>query len=279
MLKKALDKLVFGIKTRLHESGKRQELLAIDRRIDLLRAGNGPPLLYLHGLLAETRWLPFHQELSKSFEVIAPAHPGYGATEGLDEMDAPEDLVFHYLDVLDALGLERVSVVGVSLGGWIAAELAVRYPERIERLVLADAFGLALDEYPMPDLAAALSDARALRELVFADPKNFVADVVLPAKESDPERAAEARGAAAAASRLGGSPFMRDPKLERRLRRVTCPTLVLWGDRDPLLPLGHAERFRDAIPRAELQVLRDCGHLPQLEQSVRFVAAVREFLK
>jgi pimeloyl-ACP methyl ester carboxylesterase len=279
MIKKAFKKLVLNVKTKLHESGKRQELLAIDHRVDLLRAGSGPPLLYLHSLLGEIRWLPFHQELSKSFDVIAPAHPGFGETEGIDEIELMEDVVFHYLDVLDGLGLERASFVGVSLGGWIAAEFAVRYPERVEKLVLADAFGLRLEEHPVPDFALSLTDPLALREWLFADPKGYVAEVAVPSKEPEPERAAEARKAIAATLRLGSSPFMQSPKLERRLRRITSPTLVLWGDRDPLLPLAYAERYRDLIPRAELQVIRDCGHLPPLEQDDRFVASVREFLQ
>jgi pimeloyl-ACP methyl ester carboxylesterase len=279
MLRKAFKKLVFGIKTKLHESGKRQELLAIDHRVDLLRSGEGPPLLYLHSLAGEVRWLPFHQELSKGFDVIAPAHPGFGATEGVEETDSMEDLVFHYLDVLDGLGLERANFVGVSYGGWIAAEFAVRYPERVEKLVLADAFGLGIDEHPVPDFLEKLPDAQALRALLFADPKGFVADYVLSTKEPEQERVVEIHKAGAALAAFGRAPFMHDPKLARRLRRVTCPTLVLWGDHDPLLPLAHAERYRDLIARAELQVVRDCGHLPQLEQSDRFVEAVREFLR
>jgi pimeloyl-ACP methyl ester carboxylesterase len=278
MLRKALKKLVFGIKTKLHESGKRQELLAIDHRVDLMRAGEGAPLLYLHSVLGEVKWLPFHQELSKGFDVIAPAHPGFGATEVVEATDTMEDLVFHYLDVLDGLGLERAHFVGVSFGGWIAAEFAVRYPERVEKLVLADAFGLGVDEHPTPDFLAKATDPQALRALLFADPKGFVADYVMSAKEPEQDRIVEVYRASKALAAFGRTPFMHDPKLARRLRRVTCPTLVLWGDRDPLLPLSHAERYRDLIARAELQVIRDCGHLPQIEQGDRFVAAVREFL-
>jgi pimeloyl-ACP methyl ester carboxylesterase len=279
VIKKTFKKLVYGLKTKLHESGKRQELLAVDHRVEMLRGGEGPPLVFLHSFLGETRWLPFHQRLADRFEVVAPAHPGFGATEGLDEIDTMEDVVFHYLDVLDGLGLKRASVVGVSLGGWIAAEIAVRYPERIDRLVLADAFGLWLDEHPIPDFVPSLADPVALRPLAFADPKGPMADLLLPAKPSDEVRATIARSAAATA-RLGarsGMHGMHDPKLARRLRRVTCPTLVVWGDRDPLLPLAYAEAWRDQLPKAELQVLENCGHLPHFEQEARFVEAVTEF--
>jgi pimeloyl-ACP methyl ester carboxylesterase len=276
MIRKTLQKLVYSVKTRLHESGKRQELLAVDHRVDMVRGGEGPTLLFLHSVLGETRWLPFHQRLAERFDVVAPAHPGFGATGGLDEIDAMEDMVFHYLDVLDGLGLDRAHVVGVSLGGWIAAELAVRHPERISRLVLADAFGLRLDGHEPPDLFATAGDLAALRGLLFADPKGPMADLLLPAKE--PERREAAAKALEASSRLGRSPRMYDPKLAGRLRRITCPTLVVWGERDPLLPLAYAEAYRDGIPRAELEVLADCGHLPHFEQERRFVETVAEFL-
>jgi pimeloyl-ACP methyl ester carboxylesterase len=278
MIGKSLKKLVYAVKTRMHESGKRQELLAVDHRVEMLRGGEGPPLLYLHSFLGETRWLPFHQRLAERFDVVAPAHPGFGATEGLEAIDTMEDVVFHYLDVLDGLGLERAHVVGVSLGGWIAAELAVRHPERIVRLVLADAFGLWRDEHPIPDLFSRLPDPRALRPLLFADPAGPMADVALPAKAPEAGRATAALEAAESRSWLGDGARLYDPKLERRLRRATCPTLVVWGERDPILPLVYAEAYRDALPNAELEVLPDCGHLPHFEQEAAFVKAVTEFL-
>lgn len=278
MIRKTLRKLVYGLKTRWHESGKRQELLAVDHRVDLLRGGEGPPLVYLHSIVGETRWLPFHQGLAERFDVIAPAHPGYGTTEGAEEIGSMEDMVFHYLDVFEGLGLERAHLVGVSLGGWIAAEIAVRYPERIGRLVLADAFGLRLDDAPVPDLFERRSDVAALRRLLFADPNGPMADIALPQRRPDPEAEATPHEALAAAARLGASRLLHDPKLAGRLRRVTCPTLVLWGERDALLPLAYAEAFRDRIAGAHLHVVPGAGHLPQFEQGGQFVEAVTEFL-
>lgn len=271
MIRKTFKKLVYGLKTRMHEAGKRQELLAVDHRVDLLRGGEGPPLVFLHSVVGETRWLPFHQRLAEHFDVIAPAHPGYGETEGVAGIDTMEDLVFHYLDVLDGLGLERVPIVGVSLGGWIAAELAVRHPERISRLVLADAFGLRIEDHAIPDLLAVLDDTRALRRLLFADPSGPMADLALPDK--GPER----DQLIAAFRAFGPAAPLYDPKLAGRLRRATCPTLVVWGDHDPLLPLAYAEAYRDGLPNAELEIIQACGHLPHFEQEKRFVEAVTEF--
>jgi hypothetical protein len=92
MIGKTFKKLVYGIKTRWHESGKRQEVLAVDHRVELVRGGEGRPLLFLHSLLGETRWLPFHQKLAESFDVVAPAHPGFGTTEGLGAIDGVEEV-------------------------------------------------------------------------------------------------------------------------------------------------------------------------------------------
>lgn len=267
MIRKTLKKLVYGLRTRWHEGGKRQEVLAVDHRVDLLRGGDGPPVVYLHGVVGETRWYPFHQALAERFDVIAPAHPGYGATEGLAEIDTAEDVVFHYLDLFEGLGIARAHVVGVSLGGWIAAELAVRHPERIGKLVLADAFGLRVEGEEPRDPFARAGHSAALRDLLFADPGGAMADILIPAKR--PESAVVVPAYA---------PLVESPKLARRLRRVTAPTLVLWGERDRVVSLAHAEAYRDGIPGAELNVIPAAGHLPQFEQGERFVEAVVEFL-
>lgn len=274
MIRKTFTKLVYGLKTKLHESGKRHDVTAVDHRVELVRGGDGPTLLYLHSLLGETRWLPFHQKLAGRFDVIAPAHPGLGASEPI-EIDAVEDVVFHYLDLLDALEIRRTRVVGVSFGGWIAAELAVRAPERVERLVLADACGLPDAERPAVNVLAVRNDLKGMRSLYFADPDGPMADVALP-KKAGSDRVESARTACTLATSV--SPSLASPKLERRLRRIACPTLVIWGDRDGVVPVSHAERYHAAIPGAELTILEGCGHLPPFECEERFVDAVTGFL-
>ena len=112
-------------------------------RIRLLRAGSGEPLLYLHGLLGEVRWMPFFDLVSRHFTLYVPEHPGFGTSEGLERVETVGDLAFHYADLMDELGLERPHIAGLSLGGWIAAELAVHYVDRVRKLVLIDAMGLA----------------------------------------------------------------------------------------------------------------------------------------
>jgi pimeloyl-ACP methyl ester carboxylesterase len=121
--------------------GPGRTLAVHGRRVQLFEGGAGPSLLYLHG--ADTFWwMPVHDLLARRHRVVLPVHPGFGASEGLETIETMEDLVFHTLDVLDALGLDRVDVVGLSLGGWLGAELALRHPRRVDRLVLVDAAGV-----------------------------------------------------------------------------------------------------------------------------------------
>jgi pimeloyl-ACP methyl ester carboxylesterase len=272
-----LKQLQYGAKIKLHAADKLKLIDVAGRQTQLLRAGSGEPLVYLHSAIGETRWLPFHQELSRHFEVFAPAHPGFAASAGYEEIDGMEDVVFHYLDLFETLGLERCNLVGVSLGGWIAAEFAVRYPERIEKLVLVNAAGLWLDEAPIPDFFTKLTDPAAMRSLLFADPQSFIAELLFP-EETDDERLEAAIKAMQTTARLGWNPFMHNPKLKGRLRRIICPTLVLWGANDRLLPPVYAQAYHQAIAHSELKLIDRCGHLPMFEQEDEFVTAVTRFL-
>jgi pimeloyl-ACP methyl ester carboxylesterase len=121
-------------------------------RVHLFRGGEGKPLLFLHAAGGAGTWLEFHQLLARrGFDVIAPDHPGFGKSDEFPEVEAIDDLVYHYLDVMDALGLDHPHVVGASIGGWIAAELAVAAPHRVGSLVLLSAAGLRLPEHPVTD--------------------------------------------------------------------------------------------------------------------------------
>lgn len=252
------------------------------RRIQEIRGGSGAPLLYLHGAAGEALWLPHLERLAERYELHAPAHPGFLESEGLDEIRDVEDYALHYLDYLDALGWERVRVVGLSLGGWIAAELASRHPERVERLVLADAVGIRIPEKPIADLFAI--DTRfpeRLRELLFFDPTGPAAQLVQPPGQGSelPDDVLEnAMKAMAATAKVGWNPLLHDPKLEGRLHRVSAPTLVLWGEHDRVTPLEYGERYAKRIPDARLEVLSECGHLAPFERPDAWAEAVARFL-
>src|SRR5262249_38523620 len=138
-----LKKLHYGARVLLSRSGQAETIDVSGRPTVLHHAGQGEPFVYLHSTLAESSmWLPFHQSFAKEFRVFAPTHPGFGKSGGFDQIECTEDLAFHYVELFDLLGLEQMILGGVSLGGWIAAEFAVRWPERVKRLWIADAPGM-----------------------------------------------------------------------------------------------------------------------------------------
>jgi pimeloyl-ACP methyl ester carboxylesterase len=149
-----LKKLTYGARVLLSKGSGQPETIAVaGRSIVLMHAGEGPPFVYLHSTLGESfLWLPFYQRLAKQFHVYVPTHPGFGQSGGFEQIDTIDDMAFHYLELLDALGLDQVILGGVSLGGWIAAEVAVRWPERVKKLWLTAAPGLWVEKEPLPDL-------------------------------------------------------------------------------------------------------------------------------
>jgi pimeloyl-ACP methyl ester carboxylesterase len=245
------------------------------KSVQLFEGGDGPPVLYLHGA-GTYWWLPGHDRLAARRHVYLPAHPGFGDSTGAEDIEDIEDLVFHTLDVLDELALERVDVVGLSLGGWCAVELALRQPQRVNRLVLVDAAGLRLRDVPTPDLF--LATPAESRELLFADPKGPIAMAAIPDTPPAPEKMVYILRGREAAARLLWNPHVRYRKLMSRLDRVKRPTLVVWGAQDRLFPLPYGEAFARGIPGAKLVTIDRCGHLPPVEQPERFAEAVLDFL-
>jgi pimeloyl-ACP methyl ester carboxylesterase len=241
-------------------------------RVHLLRGGTGEPVLFLHAAGGAGTWLPIHELVaSAGFQVIAPDHPGFGKSDEFPEADAVDDLVFHYLDVLDALGLDRPHVVGASFGGWIAAELAVHAPHRVGSLTLLSAAGLRLPEHPVADLF--LMPPAKVASVVFHNPPP-PAPAPAPGQAPDLDAIIAAYREATALARFCWVPFMSDPKLERRLRRVTAPTLVVAPSDDRLIPVEHAKRYAELIPGAAYAEVPDCGHAMYFEKPEEFASAV-----
>lgn len=243
-------------------------------KVSVQRAGAGQPLLFLHGARGALMWLPFMAELAKHFEVIVPEHPGFGRSETPDWLDNIGDLAYFYLDFIAALGLAEVNLVGTSLGGWIAAEVAVRDQNPLRTLVLVAPAGIHVKGVQKGDVFL-WSPEELVRNLV-ADPR--LAEAMLQQVPSDEERDLMMKNNFTFA-KLSWQPRLYDPHLAKWLHRITVPTLILWGDSDKLIPPAYGPAFRDLIPGSKLHVFAGCGHLPQIEKKDEFVTAVRQFIQ
>ena len=244
-------------------------------RVHMFRAGAGEPLLFLHAAGGAGAWLDFHRMLGEGgYDVIAPDHPGFGKSDDFPEVEAMDDLVYHYLDLLDALGLERAHVVGASFGGWIAAELAVAAPHRVGSLALLSAAGLRLPEHPVPDIF--LMPPAELVATLFHNPPPAPAPAASAAPDIDAVLAAYRD--ATALARFSWVPFLSNPKLERRLRRITAPALVVAPSDDRLIPVAHAQRYASRITGARFAEVPDCGHAMYFERPAEFADVVLGFL-
>jgi pimeloyl-ACP methyl ester carboxylesterase len=241
-------------------------------RIRLMRGGAGEPLVYLHGASGAS-WLPFLDKLTPNFDVIAPEHPGFGESDTPDWLDNIHDVAYFYLDMLDELKLKNVHLVGNSLGGWIAAELAIRNTQRLASLTLAGSAGLYVPGVEQTD-SFLTTDEQRLRGF-FYDPKR--ADEMI-ARVLDPTREDIALKNHATVAKLVWQPRSHDPHLAKWLHRIDVPTLLLWGDHDRMFPIAHAHAFQKAIPGAKLVIIPKCGHVPQIEKPDEFVAALESFI-
>jgi pimeloyl-ACP methyl ester carboxylesterase len=253
----------------------------IERTIDvqgiqthLFEAGSptAPPLLYLHGTFLGNLWLDYHKELAQHFHLFAPDTPGFGLTRRPDWMRDMSDYTLYFRDLLNALGLQKAAIIGHSLGGWMAAEIAVWYPDRISKLVLSNAAGIRVKGSPIGNLFAMNA-----QELVAACFDNLAAAMPLMPPEVNADYLLDQYRQRTTLASLAWNPHY-DPKLERRLAWVTCPALVIWGENDRLIPPVYGDTFHKLIAGSKLVKLAGTGHMPMFEQYEAWSAEIVEFL-
>jgi pimeloyl-ACP methyl ester carboxylesterase len=232
-------------------------------RIELIERGSGAPLLFLHPGIGIDPDAPVLDALARSRRVIAPSHPGFGNSELPKGVGTVDDLSYFYLDLLDQLDLRETLVVGVGLGAWIAAAIAVKSCERLAQLVLANAVGIKVGDRETRDIVDIWAiTADELDALAFHDPSIARRDY-----RNLPEAAAlvAARNREATA-RFCWSPYMHDPKLKARLHRIRIPTLFLWGTADRVLSEPYGRAYCAAVPGARFETIERAGHYPHIEQ-------------
>jgi pimeloyl-ACP methyl ester carboxylesterase len=277
-----LKKLQYGVRVMLSRGGGEPETIDVSGRPTvLMHAGKGTPFVYLHSSVGEAfMWFPFYQTWAKEFQVFVPTHPGFGKSGGFDQIDSIEDMAYHYVELFDTLGLTEVIIGGVSLGGWIAAEFAVRWPERVKKLWIADAPGMWVEEEPLPDLFRLMQDRTKVRDLLFHDPRGPVATMLVQDEPDEERLAAVYQNLTALARLVWERPY--NPKLPQRLKRLErtkCPVLLLWGEHDKLVPPAYGKAYLKHIPWAEFKLIPNCGHLPMFERESEFVDVVARFCR
>ena len=236
------------------------------------RGGSGTPLVFLHGASGAPVVLPFMETLARRFDVIVPEHPGYGLSDEPEWLENIHDVAYFYLDFLAALKLERAVIVGNSMGGWMALEMAVRNTSRIGSLVLVSPAGIRTDGAEPADIFL-LSPEDMTRKL-FYDQKYAEARLAAPVTPESIDLALKNRHTTA---RLAWEPRLHDPMLPKWLHRIDVPVAILWGKEDRILPVGIAHELKRLLPRAELHLFERCGHLPQVEKADEFCDLVVRF--
>ncbi|HJS77762.1 MAG TPA: alpha/beta hydrolase [Burkholderiales bacterium] len=232
----------------------------------LQRGGRGEPLLFLHGANGAPVVLPFMEKLAQRFDVLIPEHPGYGKSDEPEWLENIHDIAYFYLDFLKQLNLKKVTVVGSSMGGWIAMEMAVRDTARLKSLVLSSPAGIAA-----PGVRAADIFLMAQEDLI----KNLFFDEKLAqARLAQPEDIDISLKNRHTTARLAWEPRLHDPYLPKWLHRIDVPVKIVWGRQDRILPVAFADVYRKLLPKADISIVENCGHLPHAEKPDELVEII-----
>ncbi len=258
------------------------------KKVEMVESGSGEPVLYLHDMwdlhTAQGGMFPFHEQLASKFRLLAPAHPGCGESDSIKSIADIDDLAFHYLDVLDALGLQSAAIVGAGLGGWVAMEIAVRNPERVSRMALVGAAGLQMPGAQIADIFMYSQHRdggimRDLRHLLFGDADSALAEAIIPDGRTNIPDEVRRYKSLTLAGRVGWEPpYLHDRKLLDRLHRIAAPTLLIWGEQDRFVPLANGRAYEANLPKAALKVLPGVGHSAILEAPEQCMALIAPFL-
>lgn len=252
-----------------------ERLTVCDIALETLRCGSGQPVVALHGMQTIDPAARFLELLSRRAEVIAPSHPGFGDSPRPETCETVYDLVHLYLALLDSLAHEKVTLLGFSFGGWLAAEIAAASCHRIARLILVSPFGIKLSDRETRDITDVFNThPDEVRRRAWHDPERFAPDY------NAMEDAALIRRARSwdALCLYGWHPYMYNPRLKHWLHRISVPTQVLWGASDHIVTPEYGRGYAALIPNASFTTIDKAGHHPEIEQPDAFADHVLGFI-
>jgi pimeloyl-ACP methyl ester carboxylesterase len=242
-------------------------------QLQLRRGGSGDPVLVLHHDIGNPGWLPFHQQLAARFDVLAPSHPGYDQSSRPAWLRSVRDIAVVYQWLLAKLNLDGVSLVGLGLGGWIAAEMATMAPKSFKRLVLVGAMGIRPDDGEILDQAlvsyidyarASFHDQDAFEQVYGSEPSTDQLETWDVNREMS--------------FRIAWKPYMYSQTLPQLLGGVQTPALVIWGANDRIVPLSSGEGYAQSLPNARLEIVEASGHCVEMERPAEIAKLIAEFV-
>lgn len=269
--------------------GQEKKVQLRDRQVNMIEQGEGTPIVYLHGFAdvhgVTADLLPFHEGLAREGRLIAPAHPGCNGSSDYTAGYRIEDILFHYNELFDAVGLRDFILVGHCTGGWIAAEYAVRHPEHVRKLVLIGAAGLFVPGQHIGDIFMHAQPERgtqlaSLRRMLFSSENAAEALRYFPDGRGDLDEETRRYGMLRFGSAVGfRPPYFYNRPLVDRLHRATMPALVIWGEKDGMVPLAHGEAYATGLSNAGvMEVIAGAGHAAHIEQGEAVLEKIASFL-
>ncbi len=244
--------------------------------LTLIKGGSGKPLLIFHDELGYTGWMAWNERLAQERTLVIPLQPGFGKTPRLDWVRDFRDLASFYARMIREMRLDPVDVIGFSAGGWIAAEIAAADPRLLRSMVLVAPLGIRPRQGEILNFIG-MTIRSHLRATV-ADPVDSPEFGKIYGGEMTPETFEAFEDARAETTRLGWEPFMHSHTLPYRLRGVRVPALLVWGNRDGVVPRGVIDGYGEALEGASVAEIEGAGHRPEIEKSAEFVGAVKNFL-
>ena len=256
-------------------AGRESRVNVSGAEVQMFSGGQKPVLLYLHGAGGNAGWQDFHGALTENYTVYAPSLPGFNGTPRPEWISSITDMAHFTLHMIETLGFSDYVLMGSSMGGWLAAEIAAMDHHNIKGLVLIDAAGIRPKHGEIAEIFMVSGQTRA--GLRFHDPSQ-VPNYEQLSRDLTPEEAAVDHANREMASRLCWKPYLHNPSLPHYLGKVKTPTLVVWGRQDAIIPVECADLYANALPNATVKIIDNCGHSPQVEKPAEFSAAVDEFL-